>query len=339
MPAPDYPCKVINGCTGNTRDNTSWILGRLVRDYESWMHKDVQEHFKIMLDRKWEELKGATGASMTAASITTASTAEPSVKIQRPRRAGLCVSIYRASNVGIKRPKPDKMYYSGFVTALVQLILSTAPCSKEGDWTILLVTFCGNFLSFLFTCLPEWKKEKWSCCNDSDKTVVLLRGNTSQHAIVIIGGGRGLDLEDLATGAQEDEMTRSIFTRLAVIALALLWILLVITAAGIKKNTWFLLGVGGTGTLQNIFAAGGRRTPESFGIPLEYEGVVGEIGVMDTLFALEERYPGLGRSMLPTFFSPEQLTYVERNRWDALKMDIGSEVKGASDAAQRPRSI
>jgi len=39
------------------------------------------------------------------------------------------------------------------------------------------------------------------------------------------------------------------FTRITLLVLATLWILLLITAAGLKENTWFLLTVGGVGIL------------------------------------------------------------------------------------------
>jgi hypothetical protein len=34
MPEPDYPCKVINTENGYTRENRSWIIGRMLRDSE-----------------------------------------------------------------------------------------------------------------------------------------------------------------------------------------------------------------------------------------------------------------------------------------------------------------
>jgi hypothetical protein len=39
MPLADCACKVINGRTGYIRDNSSWIIGRVGRDFESWMDK------------------------------------------------------------------------------------------------------------------------------------------------------------------------------------------------------------------------------------------------------------------------------------------------------------
>jgi hypothetical protein len=38
MPTSDCPSIIINGTNGFVRSNSSWILGRIVRDFESWMH-------------------------------------------------------------------------------------------------------------------------------------------------------------------------------------------------------------------------------------------------------------------------------------------------------------
>lgn len=134
----------------------------------------------------------------------------------------------------------------------------------------------------------------------TEKMFVLTRGNGSQHAIVIIGDGKGLDLEDLAAANVSLFPTRQ--TRFAVIVFAALWILLLITALGIRKNTWFLLAIGGVGILQNIYVAGTSRSPQAFGVPLEFVEVIGEPKVMHALFKVEKRYPRVGRSMLATFF-------------------------------------
>ena len=82
---------------------------------------------------------------------------------------------------------------------VVQLGLAAIPFGLFGDWSILLVAAAGIVLSFLTGALPQWRSEKWACRSGTTKTVVLTRGNGSQHAIVVIGDGKGLDLEDLAT--------------------------------------------------------------------------------------------------------------------------------------------
>jgi len=94
---------------------------------------------------------------------------------------------------------------------------------------------------------------------------------------------------------------------------------LLVTCAGIKVHTWYLLAVGGVGMLQNIAVAGAPRRPEALGLPLELVseddgGVFAEPKVMWTLMALEERYEGYGRSLLPEFF-PGKLRPWEEEWW------------------------
>ena len=171
-------------------------------------------------------------------------------------------------------------------------------------------------LSVLTGALPQWRKEKWACRDKSKKNVVLTRGNGSQYAIVIFGDQKGLDLEDLASGQTNIDKNASIFTRVAATILALFWILLLITA-GIKQNTWFLLAIGGIGILQNIFVAGWRRDPKAYGIPLTFVEVIGGNKVMDTLWAVEDKYHHVGASMLDTFFFPGgRLRPDEKTKWD-----------------------
>ncbi|EZF33207.1 hypothetical protein TMEN_6837 [Trichophyton mentagrophytes] len=308
MPDTDHPCKIINGETGTSFDNTSWVLGRLLRDHDYWKHKDVHSHLKDNITRKWDQMK--------LESITTHGTC---ANVRQPKKAGLCVSIYKAKEEGLGRPKRDKFDYSGMFTTLLQLLLSAVPLMREGDWSPFLTTLSGSLLSIISGCLRQWRREKWPCCANSEKTVVLTKGAGCQHAIVIIGDGRGFDLEEMAVGSEERDLPCDIFTRVAVFILAVLWVLLVIFAAGLKTNAWYVITAGGMGTIQNAYVVGGKRTPESFGLPLEFLDVIGEIGVMDTLLAVEEKYPNLGSNMVSTFFPDGQMTEEYHLKWEALR--------------------
>ena len=62
MPPPNCSCKVISGRNGFLRDNTSWIIGRIFRDFESWMddgkaNGPIRIHLNQMLDERWKALK------------------------------------------------------------------------------------------------------------------------------------------------------------------------------------------------------------------------------------------------------------------------------------------
>ncbi|KAI8724311.1 hypothetical protein NCS52_00288900 [Fusarium sp. LHS14.1] len=313
MPPADFSCMVINGETGYVRDNHSWIIGRIVRDFETWMDKQpqaggppcpspnpVQACVEEIIELKWKELKERAKKKGQP---------EP----ERPPKAGLCVSIYKAKKATKGYPGYDAPYIAGFLTCIVQVGVAAIPCGIFGDWSILVVTAAGIVLSFASGALPQWSKEKWACRIATKKAFVLTRGNGSQHAIVIQGAGVGLDLEDLA--AADNGAIADWGTRLVVVALGFFWILLLITASGIKQNTWFLLAVGGMGILQNMYVAGTSRPPEAFGVSLEFVEVIGKPKVMDTLFEVEEHYPRLGKSMLPIFFAGE-LREDEEKEWD-----------------------
>ncbi|KZM24049.1 uncharacterized protein EKO05_0004612 [Ascochyta rabiei] len=315
MPLPDCACKVINGRTGYVRDNCSWVIGRIVRDYESWMddgNSNGQIHACVrrVIEEKWAALR-VNGAT-----------------VERPTQAGLCVSVYNAVQTQPGRLRADA-YLLGLTTIVVQLVVAATPCFLFGDWAILLVTVAGTVLALLSGSLSQWAKEKWACRRNCSKTVVLTRGNGSQHAVVIVGCGRGFDLEDLAIGPLNVNVSTSYATRITIAGLAICWILLLITAAGIQENTWFLVAVGGIGIVQNVFVAGWRRRPEDFGIFLEFKTVIGDPKVMDCLLRVEEELPYVGHSMRETFF-PGVLRGDEKAKWDVLEADVANRAKAVA---------
>ncbi|KFY88672.1 hypothetical protein V498_06700 [Pseudogymnoascus sp. VKM F-4517 (FW-2822)] len=333
MPLPDCACKVVNGHSGYLRDNSSWIIGRIVRDFEGWMDegkKDghIRTHLKGMIKAKYDWEK-ADAEEKTGSSE----------HVQEASRAGLCVAVYRAEKASKGHPGYDLIYFLGFATSIVQLGIAAIPCGLFGDWSIVLVTGSGILLSFATGSLSQWAKEKWSCRSEpTKKTVILTKGNGSQFAIVIIGDDKGLDLEDLAAGSINQDASALYITKVATSILAALWILLLITAAGIKQNTWFLLAVGALGMLQNAFVAGCRRSPKEFGVPLTFETVIGDPKVMKTLFAVEKAYPRIGKSMLPIFF-PGKLHRDEDQMWQELDDYADTLDASASEAKKRARVL
>ncbi|KAI9740314.1 MAG: hypothetical protein M1834_004892 [Cirrosporium novae-zelandiae] len=295
MLVADCSCKIINGSNGFVRDNYSWIIGRIDKS-------------KADAKKKTRE-PGAT----------------PQQPPGRPLKAGLCVSIYRAKEARPGYSGYDRPYIVGFITCIIQLGLAAIPYRIFGDRSILLITEAGIALSFVSGALPQWSQEKWACRRDTRKTVVLTRGNGSQHAIMIIGDGKGLDLEDLA--AADVSSFPSGKTTFAVITLAALWILLLITVSRTQRNTWFLLAIGSVGILQNIYVAGASRSPKAFGVPVEFVEVIGETKVMPTLFRVEEHYPRLGKNMLGTFF-PGDLREDEQVKWAEYETIAKTKGKG-----------
>ncbi|KAL5337964.1 hypothetical protein BJX70DRAFT_367805 [Aspergillus crustosus] len=312
MPDADTACSLINGKNGYVRGNNSWVLGRMMRDYESWMGKTVQAKTASLIESRWKFDQAREKEQYPDSGIS----------VPRPSQAGLVISIWEPSRVrraGV--PGKDMLFWSGLVVTVVQLGISAIPLGLDGDWGVLMITGSANILCYITGALRQWKVEKWACRRldtRTKKNFVLTRGNGAQHAIAVIGNEHGLDLEDLATGfSMIDSPTITIGAQLAMIGLGVAWVALLITASGLSESSWYLIAVGGIGMLQNILVAGWKRTPEAYGVPLEFLEVVGEVKVMAALMEVERRYEKLGRSMLGTFF-PGDLRENEVRQWDEI---------------------
>lgn len=313
---PDYPCKVINGESGHSVENSSWILGRLVRDFYVWRDETTAQSRSQLLEAKWAELKQSDPGAT------------------RPVRTGLIASIYAPSrNRRSGVPRRDIVYWTGLGTILVQLGISIIPITNERDWAILILTIEGTILAILTSLLPQWQSEKWGCRTHSNDTYVVTGGKGSQNAIVILANGHGLNLEDLAAGHKRMGMTTIMSTRVAIVALSALWICFLISAAGVGDNAWLMLVVGAVGIFHNIIVAGAARRPESHGIHLDFVEVTGATSVMKTLTTIEMKYPRLGRSMLSEFF-PDQLSEDGIQLWDSLEKRAGSSETLSCQAAR-----
>lgn len=271
-PTPDISVVVSSTEFGHVRSNQSWILGRLLRDFEKfWMPLEVRQNLANMLTQAGKP------------------------------KAGLCISIFEASSdaeAGI--PKRDLYWYSGYLVAIIQLGIAVVPWVIWGQWEIFLITTAGTLLAFAVGSLPQWREERWKCRRGTKKTFTLCRGNGSQHVLVILGGGRGLDLEDLAVSDEAASPLR--MTTLVLLSFAICWIVLLITVSGIKEHTWFLVAVGTLGMIHTTLVTGAPRRPEWFGIHLKFREVFVRRKVMEALKVAEEKYPTLGKSLLPTFF-------------------------------------
>ncbi|OTA66076.1 hypothetical protein K449DRAFT_392009 [Hypoxylon sp. EC38] len=296
-PDPDCRCKVINGKNGYSRENTSWILGRIIRDYGFWMDAKIMEKTDQVLAKKMKELRLSV----------------------KPKIAGLVVSIYKPDEASqAKVARKDRIYWSGVASIVLQLGIAVIPLGLYGDWGVFIITAAGICLAMATGLLPQWKREKWACRENAKDSYILTRGNGSQHAIVILGTKHGLNLEDLASGQTNVTVNATYSTCIALFILCALWILLLITATGLTENTWYLLAVGMLGIFQNTFAASAARRPSNFGIPLKFVDVYGDTKVMETLYAIERKYPGIGRSIRNEFFTGE-LRPKEIEEWEKIE--------------------
>lgn len=289
MPAaPDLQSIVISTTYGHARTNQSWILGRILRDYENhWMPSPVRQELEAMLAKA------------------------------RSPRAGLCVSVFEADSDRIAgRASRDLLWWTGYCVAIVQLVIAAIPWVIWQEWEIFVVTAAGTVLAFISASLPQWKLERWACRRDWNNTICLTQGNGAQHALVIISTGQGLNLEDLAGANIAGNLLPT--TGPAIMIITVLWVCLLITVSGIHDHTWFLMAVGALGMLYTVVVAGAPRKPEAFGIPLKYVGVYVRNRTMEALKAAEEDHPGVGQSMLSTFF-PGSIEEADVPFWEKAK--------------------
>lgn len=210
---------VINARTGHVRTTKTWLLGRLYRDVEIQMDKEMVK-----------EQPHASSAKQ----------ALPKISIgERPWEA-LRISIFELDLEHCLRqgvPTWDWLWLSGISVIFLQLCISIVPWILYGAWDIFLITACGNILAVLGGSLPQWTREKWSCPKNGSDTVIITMGNGSRHAMVILGQrGVGLDFEILARGTRISTPTWT--TRVATGVLAVLWVGLLLTASGLKWNAW-----------------------------------------------------------------------------------------------------
>ena len=310
MPAPDYSAKVINAENGFKRDNKSWVLGRLLRDHETPLDDSI----------------------------------------------GLSITVFEAQdNAGI--PHRDFVWWSGVVVIVLQLGIAAIPCGLHQAWAILLLTAGGTLLTLITGALPQWRFEKWACRRETKKVVSLTGGNGTRHVMVIIGNKKGLDLEDLAAaesprmrrrGEDSDRLAKRVrdehgevvkdkkgndkmevrmikgmpaafwITQTVCLTLAALWIVFLITVAGWKQNTWYLLAVGGVGMIHNVLVAGAKREASTTGIRLKKVETIQQQKVMDALMDLETAYETVGKSLLDEFF-PGKYRPAETQWWEGNK--------------------
>lgn len=223
---------------------------------------------------------------------------------------GLSVSVFRTTNrASVKRK--DWLWYSGIITIHVQLIIAALPAALHWNWAPFLITICGTVLALAGGALPQWKLEKWACRPQSPETYALTRGNGHLHVIIVQSNGIGLNLEDLATG----RVVYSPLTRPLLSVLAIAWIALLISCAGLRKDSWYLLAIGFIGMAQNFLAAGSKRDPRAFGVHLEFLQRIEGDRVMDVLMRVENEYSRVGASLLKVFF-PGELREHEEKFWD-----------------------
>lgn len=314
VPEPDCSAVVVNTRNNYTRTNRSWMLGRMVRDVDYWIHHDTRQGLAELLARARRRQEHVFPIEKTQKT-------QPFKPSSRVAMQGLCVTIYQARCGPVAHPvRNDALCVMGPLVSILQLGIAAIPCGLYLEWQTLVITACGTILAYVTGILPQWSNEKWACrildIRHADKTVALTRGNGSQHVIIIIGAEGCPDLEDLATSEGSPDSLTEAWS----LASLCLWIALLISVSGIKSNTWYLVAVGAIGIIQNIYVAGAKRSPEALGIHLEHIQSCVRHKVMGALMEAEiacQRYStrrGIGKSLLDIYF-PRDIWETERQWW------------------------
>lgn len=222
MPKTDISnVMVIGAQSGHIRTTKSWVLGQLLRVLNDAVDTDLNA----------EQPHVPPDAQMSNSNVAD--------HVHQPWEA-LRISVFETTDDPVCKhgvPSRDLIWFSGFAVILLQLAIAIVPVSLYREWGTLFITIYGNTLALLEGSLPQWKEEKWPCPKSGGSTIILTQGNGTRHAILILGKkGAGLDFEILAVGTRTASPSR--LTRLVVAILTVNWIVLLVTAAGLRLNTW-----------------------------------------------------------------------------------------------------
>ncbi|KAK1252106.1 hypothetical protein MKX08_003293 [Trichoderma sp. CBMAI-0020] len=111
MPSePDWPSSVINCSSGYGRTNRSWILGRILRDYEL-------------------AVEGSPGPEYSDLDAT-------------GNKVSLRIDIFQIQES--EKPQIDQVWVLGWLTIVAQLEISVIPWIQNGDYGIFLITAYGS---------------------------------------------------------------------------------------------------------------------------------------------------------------------------------------------------
>jgi hypothetical protein len=305
---------VIGSRSGHSRVTTSWVLGRLLRDANDRVDKEMHNEKAPPNFGKNKDHAGAT------------SSAEPAWEALR-------VSVFRFSS---NPPEPhgvptaDMQWWSGFGVILIELVISIVPWIVERDWAPFMITASGNIFALISSSLPQWRREKWACPRNGGDTVAITEGNGSRHVVLILGQrGVGLDLEILARGTRTSKS--SMLTKSTSIIMGILWICHLIAVAGLERNAWCrfsptipsiastsiltypdIMAIGILGGMHNLYVAASGRDPAAMGLHLDHVETIRGKRVAGVLKEVEEKYPMSGTSLIDVFF-PGSLRVSNKN--------------------------
>ncbi|KAK4452654.1 hypothetical protein QBC34DRAFT_435503 [Podospora aff. communis PSN243] len=331
LPAPDHPVKVFNLETGYVRENKHWVVGRVLRDHERVLGRDYRLSGNGVRIAVFEavEVKGKGGwgwmhwfglavmlGQLGIAAVPIGLYGDWGIMLITAAGTGLALWFGSLAQWRVEkfpnRQRSRGVYAltSGNGARDIMVIKGMGRCldleewattdtpRNGGPWEKELVTrrSGGGFL-------PRWGAERE-------------RGENAEAA------ARALRTREGSMVWRSKDYVRGVpvgfvYTFLVCVAQSVLWLLLLITVAALKSNTWFLVAVGALGMFQNGLVAAWERRPEDRGLYLVRKDVILTKKVMDGLMDLEAQH-GCGAALLPEFFpgkmKPEEEEWWKGNR-------------------------
>ncbi|KAK5687050.1 hypothetical protein LTS10_001187 [Elasticomyces elasticus] len=315
MPKPELDCILINASSGYSRANRSWVLSRMLRDFDHWgLHQSRQ-----IEEQHLTKLQNENNAAWVRYREALSKGQKPAMPLDpNDVRIGLRVTVWVCKSA-TGQGSGDVIYWAGLSVSLAQLTIATVPWGLHGEWFAFMVTALGTLLAYASGAIPQWRIEKvgvrklkYNNRVKERKNVLLTEGNGAHDVLLVLGCEGGMDLEALA--APQRQLPDPVSTRLYSIALALSWVALLITVSGWTQHTWYILAIGMIGMLHNVGVAGVKRQPSAHGIDLQYCQTVLGARVMDVLQLLEMQHPKSGSVLISTFF-PGALRTREARWW------------------------
>ena len=273
MPPPDYAAKVINAKTGFVRDNRSWVLGRLFRDFKCPLEPDI------------------------SLIITVFEAALPATAQTIPERDWYWWSgiITMGLQLGLAAI-PLGLY--GDWTILTM--------TSAGTLLSLATGALPQWHYEKWACRRKTNKIICITGGNGSRSVMVIFGAGVGLDLEDLAGAESPMVNrrnnDVSTPSIFSPHNAFIFTQASCMLLAVLWIVFLITVTGMDQSAWYLLLVGGLGMVQNVVVAGAKRGISTSGIHLEKIEEFKGKKVMHSIMDLEEAYPTVGKPLLNEFF-------------------------------------
>ncbi|KAJ6485580.1 hypothetical protein C8R45DRAFT_997093 [Mycena sanguinolenta] len=280
LPPPDYDVKLFNLASGISRDNRSWVLGRLVRDMEGPLEPNV-------------------GINLSIHIVTRGG--PPSLDFCY--YMGFAVILGQLGIAAI----PCGLYRDWSILAL----------TSGGIILCLLTGLLPQWKSEKYQARLLSEKDKGK---GKVVALTVGNGSRHVFVIIDPGLGMDLEdlasgQSPLLRERGNKMISLRVRTQIACGILAFLWMVFLITWTSVSTSPWFVVLIGGSGMFSNVLVAGVKRKPSASGIHIKAVDSISRKKTMHGLMDAELDYPGLGEVLLDEFFPTARLHENEELWW------------------------